>query len=82
LKSKARYQRWAETMSHEFSLLQEAAETQTESVLDYYGATNPAEFFAVATETYFEKTRQLAQFHPRLFEQLRAYYQVDPRDWN
>ena len=82
LRSKARYRSWAETMSHEFTLLQHAAETQTESVLDYYGATNPAEFFAVATETFFEKTTQLAFFHPRLFEQLRAYYQVDPRDWN
>ena len=82
LKNKARYQSWAETMSHEFELLQQAAETQTESVLDYYGATNPAEFFAVATETFFEKTARLAYDHPRLFEQLRAYYQVDPRDWN
>jgi Mlc titration factor MtfA (ptsG expression regulator) len=82
LKNKVRYQRWAETMSHEFSLLQQAVETQTESVIDYYGATNPAEFFAVATETFFEKTTLLAYYHPRLFEQLRAYYQVDPRDWN
>ena len=82
MKSKARYQRWAETMSHEFLQLQHAAEAQTETVLDYYGATNPAEFFAVATEKFFEKTNRLAYHHPRLFEQLRAYYQVDPRDWN
>ena len=82
LKNKARYQRWSETMSREFSLLQEAAETQAESVLDYYGATNPAEFFAVATESFFEKSRQMARYHPDLFDQLRAYYQVDPRDWN
>lgn len=82
LKSKGRYRRWSEVLSHEFSLLQQAAELQEESVLDYYGATNPAEFFAVATETFFEKTSQLARFHPALFEQLRAYYQVDPRDWN
>lgn len=82
LKNKARYERWSETMLHEFALLQEAAENQSGSVLDYYGATNPAEFFAVATETFFEKAQPLAQYHPRLFEQLRAYYQVDPRDWN
>lgn len=82
MKSRGRYQRWAEVLSHEFALLQQAAESQEGSVLDYYGATNPAEFFAVATETFFEKTTQLARFHPALFEQLRAYYQVDPRDWN
>jgi Mlc titration factor MtfA (ptsG expression regulator) len=81
LKSKARYQRWSEVLTQEFALLQRAAESNAESVLDYYGATNPAEFFAVATETFFEKTALLAQFHPALFEQLRAYYQVDPRDW-
>lgn len=81
MKSKARYQRWSEVLSHEFTLLQQAAESQEESVLDYYGATNPAEFFAVATETFFEKSSQLARFHPALFEQFRTYYQVDPRDW-
>ncbi|MBC7404740.1 MAG: zinc-dependent peptidase [Cytophaga sp.] len=82
LKNKARYRRWSEVMSLEFSKLQHAAETQTPSVMDYYGATNPAEFFAVATETFFEKTIPMARYHPSLFEQLRAYYQVDPRDWN
>lgn len=82
LNNKARYRSWSETMSREFAMLQHSAETQTESVLDYYGATNPAEFFAVATETFFEKTTQLARYHPHLFDQLRAYYQVDPRDWN
>jgi MtfA peptidase len=82
LRNKARYQRWSETMSREFAMLQQAAETQTPSVMDYYGATSPAEFFAVATETFFEKTAPMARFHPGLFEQFRAYYQVDPRDWN
>ena len=46
-----------------------------------YGATNPAEFFAVATETFFEKPRQLYNKHPQLFEELERYYGVDPRDW-
>ena len=39
-------------------------------------------FFAVATEAFFEKSKDLARFHPELFEQIRAYYQVDPRYWN
>ena len=82
LRSKAQYQRWSEVLSVEFAALQHAVEHQLESVIDYYGATSPAEFFAVATETFFEKTGQLAHYHPALFEQLRAYYQVDPRDWH
>jgi len=52
-----------------------------ETVLDFYGATSPAEFFAVATETFFGNPSGLAQHHAALFAELRAYYQVDPRNW-
>lgn len=82
LMSKARYQRWSSILSQEFDVLQRAAELGEETVMDHYGATNPAEFFAVGTETFFEKTWEMARYHPALFEQFRAYYQVDPRDWN
>jgi Mlc titration factor MtfA (ptsG expression regulator) len=51
------------------------------SVMRSYGATNPAEFFAVATETFFEKPDQLRRKRPELFEELKGYYQVDPSDW-
>jgi len=43
-----------------------------------YGATNPAEFFAVATEAFFEKPLALRLRHPELYGQLRLYYQQDP----
>jgi MtfA peptidase len=82
LPTTARYARWSEVMQREYALLQQAAELQLESVLDYYGATDPAEFFAVATEAFFERTAALADSHPELHEQLRLYYRVDPRDWN
>jgi Mlc titration factor MtfA (ptsG expression regulator) len=49
--------------------------------MDSYGATNPAEFFAVATETFFEKPQQLLKMHPGLYELLQGYYQVDPGEW-
>jgi len=45
------------------------------------GATSPAEFFAVATETFFEKPWQLAERHAELFAELHKYYRVDPRAW-
>jgi Mlc titration factor MtfA (ptsG expression regulator) len=81
LMSKARYQRWSSVFLQEFALLREAAQHQSVSVLDHYGATNPAEFFAVATEAFFEKSLVLGQEHPALIAALREYYCVDPREW-
>lgn len=49
--------------------------------LDPYGATSPAEFFAVATETFFEKPEVLARSEPDVFVELLAYYRIDPRRW-
>ena len=75
------YRSWATVLSKEFEELQRASYRGRESLLDHYGATNPAEFFAVATETFFEKPGQMAQHHAELFEVLQAYYRVDPREW-
>lgn len=79
--SKARYTRWAAVFSHEFALLQEAEQHGHHGVIDHYGAGNPAEFFAVVTEAFFEKSAALADQHPELFAALREYYCVDPRAW-
>jgi Mlc titration factor MtfA (ptsG expression regulator) len=51
---------------------------QRTTVLDEYGANNPAEFFAVATEHFFEKPRELQQVYPRLYQELARFYQQDP----
>ena len=75
------YRSWAAVMSEEFKELQKASYRGRESLMDHYGATNPAEFFAVATETFFEKPRQMAKYHTELFEALSGYYRVDPREW-
>ena len=50
-------------------------------MMDAYGATNPAEFFAVATETFFEKPVQLKSKHPELYEELYSFYRVNPIEW-
>ncbi len=47
-------------------------------VLDEYGATDPAEFFAVATESFFERPKDLQQRYPRLYDELKRFYQQDP----
>lgn len=82
LPSRAAYRRWSQICAHEFARLQQAAEEQGESVMDYYGASSPAEFFAVATETFFGKAPQMAEAHPELYEELRKYYKVDPKAWH
>jgi Mlc titration factor MtfA (ptsG expression regulator) len=75
------YRCWAEVLSEEFIDLQQDSRRGRRSLMDHYGATNPAEFFAVATETFFEKPRQMANNHTELFETLKSYYRVDPREW-
>lgn len=50
-----------------------------DSVLDSYGATEPAEFFAVAVETFFEEPELLASHHAELFVALGALFNLDPR---
>ncbi len=75
------YRSWAEVLSEEFVDLQADTRHGRRSIMDHYGATNPAEFFAVATETFFEKPRQMAKHHTELFETLKEYYRVDPREW-
>lgn len=77
LSHRSRYATWARVLSREFDAL--VASTQRHrSVIDPYGATNPAEFFAVITETFFEKPRQLQSRHPELYAELRTFYRQDP----
>ncbi len=46
--------------------------------LDPYGAENPGEFFAVASESFFETPAVLAQAYPALYQELAAFYRQDP----
>lgn len=77
LPARGMYGPWARVLGAEFERLQQGAA----SVLDRYGATNPAEFFAVATEAFFEKPHQLKKKHPELYDQLAGYFRQDPAAW-
>jgi len=76
-----RYAGWSQVMSEEFARLQMNAATQQPSLFSYYGASNPAEFFAVVSEVFFEQARAMAAMHPALYEELRRLYRVDPASW-
>jgi Mlc titration factor MtfA (ptsG expression regulator) len=78
LGSSARYRAWAGALQPEFDQHQAAVEAGRKTMLDAYGATNPAEFFAVLTETFFERPAKLRAEHPALYEQLRDFYRQDP----
>jgi hypothetical protein len=69
---------WAEVMRTEFSALRAADQTGIPTLLDTYGATNPAEFFAVATEAFFERPRALRRLHPRLYGEMQQFFRQDP----
>ena len=49
--------------------------------MDHYGATKPAKCFAVATETFFERSKEMTAYHQELYQQLRDYYKLDPEQW-
>jgi Mlc titration factor MtfA (ptsG expression regulator) len=78
LPRRSRYITWARVLGAEYERLRRDGAHGHASVLDDYGATNPAEFFAVATECFFEKPEALRRKHPALYEELRAYYKQDP----
>lgn len=78
LPDRARMREWVAVMTAEFDALQKAAANGRATLLDKYGATNPAEFFAVATECFFERSDKLRQRHARLYAVLQDYYQQDP----
>jgi len=72
---------WQRVVESGFAELVQAKETGRRTLLDHYGATNKAEFFAVASETFFERPRELFQTHKELFGLLKKYYRVDPAQW-
>ena len=72
------YATWARILGREYQELTEAAANNRPTLLDKYGATNPAEFFAVITEYFFEQPQQLKERHPELYEELTRYYRQDP----
>jgi len=71
---------WAEVMEERFRQLRSARSEGRRTVMRSYGATNHAEFFAVATEAFFEKPRQLRTRKPDLYDILSDFYGVDPAE--
>jgi Mlc titration factor MtfA (ptsG expression regulator) len=78
LHGRSEYAHWAEVCSREYLSLREQARRRAHGLLDAYGATNEAEFFAVATEIFFDRPVELQHHHPELYRVLQAFYRQDP----
>lgn len=76
------YGEWARVLSNEYQQLAERVARNRNVVIDEYGLTSPPEFFAVATESFFEKPVAMRAKLPDLYTQLQAFYQVDPAEWH
>lgn len=75
------YRTWARVLTPEYEALRRARETGARTLINQYGATNPAEFFAVITELFFERPGELRERHEALYEELRLFYCQDPASW-
>lgn len=69
---------WVEVFEREYQVLVAAVAEKRTTFLDAYGAENPAEFFAIATEHFFGESRQLRRRHADLYAQLKTFYRQDP----
>ncbi|MGM9488583.1 zinc-dependent peptidase [Ideonella sp. YS5] len=81
LGERARYARWAAVMSAEYRRLREQLARGEPTLLSAYAASEPAEFFAVASEVFIEQPQAMAEAHPELYGELSRYYRVSPKDW-
>lgn len=77
LETHAERRAWAEAFQPAYLAHKERAEHGKKSFLDDYAITNEAEYFAVATEAFFEKPRALRRQLPEVYEQLAGFYNVD-----
>ncbi len=81
LEKRAHYTRWSQVLGAEFRRLKGMIALQQVSLFSDYGATDPAEFFAVISEVFFEQPERMADEHPELYQQLALFYRLEPLNW-
>ena len=82
LRDSSQYAEWTKTLRTEYISLQERVKHGKNKVMDAYGTVSPPEFFAVATESFFEKPQLMKKRLPHLYEQLQKFYNIDPASWH
>ena len=82
LNHKSDYAEWTSVLRKEYADLIKRSKRNENTVLDEYGTVSPPEFFAVATESFFEKPKRMQKKLPDLYAQLQKFYNVHPATWN
>lgn len=72
---------WGQALSEGYHSHLRHTQRGRQTLLDPYGAENPAEFFAVLTECFLEQPRPLKKEYPVLYRLLCEFYKYDPCDW-
>ncbi len=78
LRRRSSFIAWARVLGANYEQLRRDVDAHRPTVLRAYGAVSPAEFFAVATEVFFERSGELAKKHPELYRELKNFYHQDP----
>lgn len=81
LRENAHYKEWAEVLTLEYDEFLDRVDQGKNKVIDEYGAVSASEFFAVATESFFEKPEQMRKRLPELYQQLQTLYGLHPAEW-
>ncbi len=75
---RAQQHEWARVFTERYRQLIADLNAGRSTCLNPYAAKNPAEFFAVSTESFFEQPVRLRSCHPDLYERLQLFYRQDP----
>ena len=76
--SEEEFRTWKDVTRNEYRRLVNQSNLGRRTLLDQYGATSEVEFFAVASETFFEQPFEMKVLHPRLYDVLKSFYKQDP----
>lgn len=78
MESEEEFRTWKDVTRNEYRRLVNQSQLGRRTLLDQYGATSEIEFFAVASETFFEQPFEMKVLHPRLYDVLKGFYKQDP----
>ena len=97
LSRRSQYRGWSQVLNAEYRALQARrtfrnerlagrgaggpVEAQEDALFSDYGATDPAEFFAVVSEVFFERPARMNEAHAALYQELARFYRLDPLTW-
>lgn len=82
LRERSHYGEWSKVLNSEYASFLKRVQRRRNKVIDEYGAISPVEFFAVISESFFEKPRRMQSKLPELYSQLQKFYGLDPCTWS